>query len=462
MKIPWEKIPTDVRTVAKKLRSGGFQAWVVGGSVRDLLIGRLVTDYDVATDARPEQVMGIFRKTVPTGVKHGTITVLARNMNVEVTTFRVDGKYSDARRPDEVSFARTIEEDLSRRDFTINGIAYDPLTDLTVDPFGGEEDIARRTIRTIGDPRDRFHEDGLRPYRACRLASQLGFTIEATTFRAITECLHRAAEVSAERVRDEFIKIIQSEKPSVGIELLRECGLLQLCVPELLSGFDVRQNKYHKYDIYYHNIFSCDAATPDDYRIRLAALFHDIGKSYARKEVGEDKDRRKSVFYNHEIIGAAVARKILQRLKFSNADVKAITHLIRNHMFHYTSQWTDGAVRRFMRKVGLENIDSLFELRRADRIGNGLKRGESGSVGNLRNRINRVIEAENAITVKDLAVDGYDIMSELGLQPGPVVGRILRELLEQILDDPSKNTRETLLTVAREVLEAEKNKTAPV
>jgi tRNA nucleotidyltransferase (CCA-adding enzyme) len=462
MKIPGEKIPKEVRGAAKTLKSGGFQAWVVGGSVRDLLIGRPVTDYDVATDARPEQVMGVFRKTVPTGVKHGTVTVLARSMNVEVTTFRTDGKYSDARRPDEVSFARTIEEDLSRRDFTINGIAYDPLTDRMVDPFGGREDIARRTIRTIGDPRDRFHEDGLRPFRACRLASQLGFVIEAETFRAISECLGRAAEVSAERVRDELVKIIQSEKPSVGIELLRECGLLELCVPELLTGFDVRQNKYHKYDIYYHNIFSCDAASPADYRLRLASLFHDIGKSYARKEVGEDKDRTKSVFYNHEIIGAAVTRKVLQRLKFSNADVKAVTHLIRNHMFHYTSQWTDGAVRRFMRKVGLENIDSLFELRRADRIGNGLKRGESGSVGNLRNRINKVIEAENAITVKDLAVDGNDIMSELKLQPGPVVGRILRELLERILDDPSENTRETLLAVAREVLEAEKNKTAPV
>jgi poly(A) polymerase/tRNA nucleotidyltransferase (CCA-adding enzyme) len=462
MKIPGEKIPTDVLTVAKRLRNGGFQAWVVGGSVRDLLIGRPVTDYDVATDARPEQVTWIFRKTVPTGVKHGTVTVLARSMNVEVTTFRMDGKYSDARRPDEVTFALTVEEDLSRRDFTINGIAYDPLTDRTVDPFGGREDIARKTIRTIGDPRDRFHEDGLRPFRACRLASQLGFVIEAATFRAISECLDRAAEVSAERVRDELIKIIQSEKPSVGIELLRECGLLELSIPELLTGFDVRQNKYHKYDIYYHNIFSCDAAAPADYRIRLAALFHDIGKSYARKEVGEEKDRRKSVFYNHEIIGAAVTRKILQRLRFSNADVKAITHLIRNHMFHYTSQWTDGAVRRFMRKVGLENIDSLFELRRADRIGNGLKRGESGSVGNLRNRINKVIEAENAITVKDLAVDGYDIMSEFGLEPGPVVGRILRELLERILDDPSKNTRETLLAIAREVHEAKKNKTAPV
>ena len=466
------KIPTDVLHVVKVLSGRGYQAWIVGGSIRDLIIGRPVSDYDVATNAPPQNVMGLFKRTVPTGLKHGTVTVLTKSMNVEVTTFRLDGVYSDARRPDSVTFSASIEDDLARRDFTINGIAYDPIGGRMVDPHGGREDIAARTIRTIGNPVDRFTEDGLRPYRACRLAAQLGFVIDPGTFDAIPGCLDRAAKVSAERVREEFIKIIQSETPSTGIELLRMCGLLGLFLPELLAGFGVKQNKYHKYDIYFHNLHSCDAVPSADYRIRLAALFHDIGKYYAKKEVEEDsrpsarpdgpEGRKKSVFYNHEIIGAAITRKILYRLKFSNNDVKLITHLIRNHMFHYTVQWTDGAVRRFMRKVGLENIELLFELRKADRIGNGLKKGESNSVTVLKNRITRVIAAENAITVKDLSVDGYDIMNEFGIGPGPIIGKILRELLEQILDDPSKNMRETLLGIAKEALEAHKNKTAPV
>jgi tRNA nucleotidyltransferase (CCA-adding enzyme) len=448
-------IPSHVIKVARILHEYGHQAWIVGGSIRDLIIGRPAYDYDIATDAPPERVMEIVKRAIPTGIKHGTVTVLVNRKTVEVTTFRKDGKYSDSRHPDSVSYASTIQEDLSRRDFTINGIAYNPLSSELLDPFGGKKDIKARIIRTIGDPVQRFSEDGLRPYRACRFAAQLGFTIEKKTFEAILKCLDYASQVSMERIRDEFLKIILSEKPSIGIELLRNSGLLRLFLPELLEGYGIRQNKYHRYDIYFHNLYSCDAAEPD-YRIRLAALFHDIGKYYAKREVEAKHSGRKSVFYNHEIIGAAVTRKILQRLKFSNSDIRLITHLIRNHMFHYTNQWTDGAVRRFMRKVGLENIDALFDLRKADRIGNGLKRGESNSVLRLRERIEKIIEEENAITVKDLAVNGYDIMNELNLKPGPIVGRILNTLLEEILDDPTKNNRETLLEIARQVAVVEK------
>jgi tRNA nucleotidyltransferase (CCA-adding enzyme) len=444
-------IPKHVIRVADMLHQGGHQAWLVGGSIRDLLIGRPAYDYDIATDATPEKVMRIVKKSVPTGIKHGTVTVLSGGKSVEVTTFRRDGKYSDSRHPDAVSYASTIHEDLSRRDFTINGIAYNLLTGEFLDLFDGRTDIRNGIIRTIGDPILRFSEDGLRPYRACRFAAQLGFKIEERTFAAISQCLEYAARVSVERIREEFLKIILSEKPSIGIELLRTSGLLRLFLPELLEGYGINQNKYHRYDIYFHNLFSCDAAK-SDYRIRLAALFHDIGKYYAKREVEAGRGSTKSVFYNHEIIGAAVTRKILQRLKFSNSDVQFITHLIRNHMFHYTNQWTDGAVRRFMRKVGLENLDALFELRKADRIGNGLKRGESNSVLRLKERIEKIIEEENAITVKDLAVNGYDIMNELDLEPGPIVGRILNALLEEILDDPSKNNRQTLLEIARGML----------
>ena len=446
------KIPTHVQHIAQKLHSHGFQAWVVGGSIRDLLIGRPAYDHDIATDAIPEQVMEIFPRTVPTGIKHGTVTVLTGTSGVEITTFRSDSIYTDGRHPDNVTFANTIEEDLSRRDFTMNGIAYNPITDELIDPHEGKRDIENKTIRTIGDPVHRFTEDGLRPFRACRLASQLGFTIEEKTFSAISTCLETASAVSVERIRDEFIKILQSYKPSVGIELMRMCGLLEIFLPELLTGYEVNQNIYHRYDVYYHNLYSCDAADAEDYRIRLAALFHDIGKFHAKKEIEHSSRGKKSVFYNHEIIGAAITKRIMRRLKFSNQDIKIVTHLIRNHMFHYTNLWTDGAVRRFMRKVGLDNLNALFELRRADRIGNGLKQGNSRAVQNLKRRIEIIIEKENAITVKDLAIDGNDVMEHFNLKPGPIIGEILNHLLEEILDNPEKNNRRTLLKLGEEFM----------
>jgi tRNA nucleotidyltransferase (CCA-adding enzyme) len=447
------EFPQYVMHIARELHRKGFEAWVVGGSVRDSLIGRPAYDHDIATDATPEEVMGIFRRTVPTGVRHGTVTVLSGDESVEVTTFRSDGVYSDARHPDTVRFAKTIREDLSRRDFTINGIAFNPITGDLCDPFGGRGDIERRVIRTIGEPLDRFREDGLRPFRACRLASQLGFTIEKHTFETISVCTEQAAQVSVERIRDEFIRIIQSPKPSVGIELLRSSGLLEVFLPELLTGFGIRQNVYHRFDVYYHNLYSCDAADPSDYRVRLAALFHDMGKFHAKKEIEGHRDGTKSVFYNHEIIGAGITKRVMRRLKFSNQDVKFVTHLIRNHMFHYTHLWTDGAVRRFMRKVGLENLDALFELRRADRIGNGLKQGHSRAVQNLRTRIDKILEQENAITVKDLVINGHDVMEQFDLKPGPIIGETLQHLLEIILDDPEKNDRETLIGLAKEFLD---------
>ena len=449
-------IPQYVLDIANSLSKNGYEAWVVGGSVRDLIIGKAAYDYDVATDAHPDMVLSVFKRAIPTGIKHGTVTILMDGHQIEVTTFRSDGKYTDKRRPDHVTYASSIYEDLARRDFTINGIAYNPITGMTVDPYNGREDIQRGIIRTIGNPVERFREDGLRPFRACRFAAQLGFTIENNTFHAITNCLDTTSEISMERIRDEFLKILEAEKPSIGIDLMRKCGLLGQIIPEILTGFGVKQNRFHRYDIYYHNLYSCDAAPREDYRIRLAALFHDIGKYHVKRDTEEGK----SVFYNHEIIGAGIAKRVMRQMKFSNSDVRLVAHLIRNHMFHYTRQWTDGAVRRFIRKVGLEYLDALFELRRADRIGNGLKRGESNAVKNLKGRIEKVLEAENAITVKDLSVNGYDIMGEFGLEPGPLIGKILSQLLEEILDDPEKNRREILLSIAKEIV-AHEIKEAP-
>jgi len=452
------KLPDYIIKVAETLHKNGYQAWVVGGSLRDLILGKEPNDYDIATDARPEDVMKIFRRVIPTGIKHGTVTVLIDKNSIEVTTFRKDGKYIDGRRPEYITYASSIYEDISRRDFTINGIAYNPITDQIIDPYNGIEDIKNKVIRTIGNPIERFHEDGLRCYRACRFSSQLNFTIETNTYESIKKSLDVASKISAERVREEFIKILQSSKPSVGIECMRKSGLLKIAIPELLDGYGVEQNKYHRYDVYYHNLYTCDAATEKDYRIRLAALLHDIGKPYAKKEIKEnEKGSKKSVFYNHEIIGATIAKIIMKRLKFSNADVNFVTHLIRNHMFHYTENWTDGAVRRFLRKIGIENLDALFELRKADRIGNGLKRGESNAIKRFKERIEKIIEQENAITVKDLAVNGYDIMNTFNLKPGPIVGKILNELLEVILDEPEKNNKEALLQIAKEILEKNQN-----
>jgi poly(A) polymerase/tRNA nucleotidyltransferase (CCA-adding enzyme) len=444
-----ESTGREITKIARSLRQAGFECYLVGGSVRDLIMGGTALDFDFATDARPEEVMKVFRRVIPTGIKHGTVTVMMGELGFEVTTYRADGAYLDGRRPESVRFSRTLTEDVARRDFTINGLAYDVLKEEVVDLVEGLADIERKTIRTIGEPDARFGEDGLRPLRACRFAAKLGFSIEDETFAAIGRSLEVAGRVSMERVRDELMKMLEAETPSIGIEYMRESGLLQLFLPELAACFGVMQNKYHLYDIYYHSLYSCDAAPPEKPLIRLAALLHDLGKVATRRE-GDDGD---NTFYNHEVIGTRLAKRIMRRLKFSNDEVAAVANLVANHMFHYTEEWTDGAVRRFMRKVGLENLDNLIALRVADRVGNGMRGGLPQPIRVLMKRIEKIIEDENAITVKDLDIDGHAVMEEFGVQPGPIVGAILNELLELVLDSPEMNTRETLIAKAREIYE---------
>ncbi len=435
----------------------GFECYLVGGGVRDLLLGHDIYDFDFTTSARPEQVMRLFKRVIPTGIKHGTVTVLVNDWEFEVTTFRADGDYSDGRRPESVSYSDSLEEDVMRRDFTINGLAYDVLTDEIIDYTDGIEDIKRKVIRTIGDPHDRFGEDGLRTYRACRFASKLGFVIEPATLAAIGDALSTAAKVSAERVRDEIIKLLATNLPSVGFEYMRESGLLELCLPELSACLGLEQNRFHAYDIYYHSLYSCDAAPKEKPLVRLAALFHDIGKVTTRRGSGDGE----YTFYNHEVIGARLTRRIMKRLKFSNNDIEYVNNLVINHMFHYTGDWSDGAVRRFMRKVGVENIPDLFVLREADRVGNGTRTGLPEPIAKLQERISAVIEAENAITVRDLHIDGNIIMSHFSLEPGPVIGRILHELLELVLDHPDMNSSDILLSKAEEIYAALKNENQP-
>jgi len=454
MKTRHIEIPSEVKehilSIVNQFRERGYQCYLVGGSVRDLLLGHPVYDYDFATDAHPETVMRMFRRVVPTGIKHGTVSVImSDDSTYEITTYRSDGAYIDGRRPEQVSFSKTLEEDVLRRDFTINGLAFDVFSAEVIDYVGGLDDIGRRIIRTIGNPVERFSEDGLRTYRACRFASKLGFDIDQDTFNAISRTLDVARKLSVERVRDEFKKILETEKPSVGIELLRKCGLLNLFLPELDECYGMDQNKYHIYDIYHHSLYSCDAVPGDRPLIRLAAILHDIGKAPARRE-GPDGDY---TFYNHEVIGAKLTRRIMKRLRFSNDEIVHVNNLVLNHMFHFTDDWTDGAVRRFMRKVGVENLDDLFLLRIADRKGNGSRDGIPAPLLKLKERIDRIIEEENAITVRDLDIDGHVLMDEFNLAPGPLIGRILNDLLEVVLDDPYANRRDILLERSREILD---------
>jgi|GEM_PF-273742 len=330
-----EKIPSFVWTAAKELKEHGFKAYLVGGSVRDLYLGRVPFDYDIATDAYPEQVAKIFAKSIPTGAKFGTMVVVlpdenGENFDLEITTFRSEADYFGGRWPAKVEFTKTIEEDLERRDFTVNAMALNLNSDSLdlIDPFGGQVDLAAKVMRAVGDPLARFEEDGLRAMRACRLASNLGFTIDAQTFAAIPTTLTILAQVSVERIRDEFMKLIlKSPMPSMGIEHLRKSGILAVIMPELLEGIDVVQPQFHTDDVYSHSLKALDIAED---RIKLAALLHDIGKPRTKTE--DDKGVH---FYGHDVVGTEMTKEIMQRLKFSNAEIEHTTTLVRWHMFYY-------------------------------------------------------------------------------------------------------------------------------
>ncbi|MBN1897183.1 MAG: HD domain-containing protein [Spirochaetes bacterium] len=443
-------IPDHVQELAGKFISSHYQVYLVGGILRDILLDRDFDkkEIDLATNAHPDDVKNIFKKVIPTGIKHGTVTVLYKTIHFEVTTFRLDGQYSDGRHPDRISYADTIEEDLKRRDFTINAFAYDLKDHTFIDLFKGLDDLKKGIIRTIGPPEERFKEDGLRLMRAIRFSTILGFKIEPVTFRGIEKSIDMLHHVSAERIRDELVKILQSEKPSIGLELARASGILRIILPELLTGFGIDQNKFHKFDVYHHNLSTCDAAPKGNLAVRLASLFHDISKP-ATKQTPQD-DSKESTFYNHEVIGAIVTKKILKRLKFSNEIIEKVMKLIRHHMFFYTEEWTDSAVRRFIRKVGLDLLKDLFLLREADRIGGGIKKGNSYHLKKLQKHIDRILEEENAFSLKDLKVNGHDVMKIKNIPPSSEVGTILNYLLERVLDHPEDNEKETLKRLIRE------------
>jgi tRNA nucleotidyltransferase (CCA-adding enzyme) len=441
-----KRVPAAIQDLLRRLHGAGHRAFLVGGCVRDLLRGVPVSDWDIATIARPEEVLRIFPSAIPTGLKHGTVTVPTDAGPCEVTTFRIEWGYTDARRPDRVEFVTDLEADLARRDFTVNAIAWDPLHGEEIDPFGGKADLAARLLRAVGAPVDRFREDGLRPIRAARFAATLEFDLEPSTEAALGEARAEVSRVAVERLRDELMKLLGAPRPSRGFEVLRKAGLLAILLPELQASVAVPQNRYHAYDVYFHTVYTVDSAPPEKPVVRLAALFHDLGKPLTRVE----RENGEATFYNHEFESARLAGEAMTRLRFPRDTVDQVVHLVRYHMFDYRQEWTDAAVRRFVQKVGVDNIADLFDLRIADNIGNGLKTGFPHYLEEFRGRIEGVLAARAALTLGDLKVDGKDVMRELGLPPGPRVGEVLGWLLEQVVEEPSLNERDRLLRRARE------------
>ena len=435
---PW---PAQVLAALERLRAGGHQAYLVGGALRDVLLGRGAAELlDVATDRRPEEVMALFPRIEPIGIAHGTVLVLLEGLGFECTTFRREGAYADARHPDEVEFTMDLRADLARRDFTVNALAFDPLSGVLVDAHDGLLDLEHRRLRAVGEPLARFREDALRPVRAARFAATLEFELEPVTRAALGGVVDRARLVAPERVRVELEKLMAAPRPSTGLELLREAGLLELWMPELARCHAVPQNRWHAHDVYTHSLETCDHAPQHKAVVRWAALLHDVGKPDTRVERRGD-----GTFYGHQTVGAELADRLLERLRFPGAQRAAIVHLVREHMFDYRSEWSDAAVRRWVRRVGEEAVADLFDLRIADMLGNGLTTGFPAQLEPLRRRIERVLAGSHALRVGDLAVDGRDVMEALGIGPGPGVGEALEVLLEEVLEEPGRNTRERLL-----------------
>lgn len=465
-------IPDYVQAVARILLKEGYKCYLVGGALRDVVMTINPDDYDLATDALPEVMLTIFPKAVSTGIRFGTVTVLVSDVHgvrqeVQVTTLRSEQQYVDGRWPSSVKFVTNLDEDLSRRDFTWNAMALDfsqteldgkaeVKTWVIYDPFGGKKDLWRKRVCAVGDPIERFTEDGLRAFKACRMAAQLDFELDPGTFSAIQKTLPIARKISMERIRDEFMKMVKnSAKPSVGVELMRTSGLLEIFMPELLEGVGVDQPVYHAYDVYTHLLKSMDAAPVE---IRLAALFHDLGKP--RKAMPDGH------FYGHDLESEKITREIMKRMKFSRVDIERVTRLVRFHMFYYpvpeedsskdeiekyeAHLWTDAAVRRFVARVGEENIEDLFKLRIADASGNPNAMFQPDEIEKLQERISEVRAKDMVLKITDLAIDGNDLKA-MGVPVGPEMGRILTTILTKVIDDPGLNEKEQLKKMVKDI-----------
>jgi tRNA nucleotidyltransferase (CCA-adding enzyme) len=455
------KIPKPVSAVLQKIEKEGFEAYVVGGCVRDLIMDKTPKDWDVATNATPDQVQKFFPDSFYEN-EFGTVGVKVEKFApngksdrehdvIEVTTFRVEAAYTDRRRPDQVQFVKTIQEDLGRRDFTMNAIALRVQADAfdIADPYAGQKDIKNKLIRTVGDPQDRFDEDALRMMRAIRFHAQLGFEIEKETFEAIKKNSKHLQKIALERIKDELEKIILSDNASEGIDMLHQTGLLEHVIPELEKGVGVKQNRHHIYTIYQHSILALKYCPSSKLEVRLASLLHDIAKPQTKRGEGEF-----ATFYNHDHVGARVAEKILQRLHFSNEVIQKVRLLVDQHMFYYNpDEVGESSVRRLIQKVGLENMQDLIDLRIADRLGSGTPKAKPYKLRHLEYMIDKV--SHDAVSVKMLKLNGNDLMKELGIVPGPKIGAILDVLLAEVIEEAGKNNRQHLLSRAKELAEKE-------
>lgn len=459
-----ELIPQEILSIYKKFQDAGFNIYLVGGCVRNLLMKRDVKDWDFTTNAAPEHILKLF----PNGFydnKFGTVGIpveMAGKKHIaQVTTFRTEHGYSDRRRPDFVKWGKTIEEDLSRRDFTINAIAMklssrppseagnSHLSIVLIDPYNGEKDLKNKIVKAVGNPKQRFKEDALRLIRAVRIATEHEFTIEEKTWNEIVSDAKLIKEVSQERIQTELIRILASEHPYEGTMLLKNSNLLQYILPELLEGIgvsQVRPGRHHTSDVFTHNILSLKFCPAKDPIVRFATLLHDVGKP----KVANRDEKGLIIFHNHEIVGARMARQICDRLHFSKKDRDKIVNLIRWHMFTVDEKITDAGVRRFIRRVGVESVKHMMDLRIGDRLGGGTQTAESWRLKLFKKRIEEQLQPA-PFSINDLVIDGNDVMKELNLKPGPKVGEVLRKLFEEADEDLSKNNREYLLKRMREL-----------
>ncbi|NTW75664.1 MAG: HD domain-containing protein [Candidatus Moranbacteria bacterium] len=464
----YTSIPDPVLAVLDTLRRNGYQGHIVGGCVRDLFLGREPKDWDVTTDARPEKVLALFPDSFCEN-DFGTVGVKVEPFQregrpgrehdiIEVTTYRTESTYSDRRRPDQVSFVTSLTEDLSRRDFTMNAIALeisaprpDGSREMTIiDPFHGQEDLRRHLIRTVGHPEQRFGEDALRMMRAIRLFSELRkpeseWSIDEPALSAIRKHAGFLSHVSRERVRDEFSRIILSDNPADGIELLRTTGLLHDILPELETGVGVGQNLHHRYEIYDHNLRSIRHCPSPKLEVRLAALLHDVGKPDTKRGDGYH-----STFHGHEHVGARITKRALQRLRYDSTTIERVSSLVDQHMFYYNvGEVTETSVRRLIRRVGLENMKDLIDLRIADRLGSGVPKAKPYKLRHLEYMVEKV--SQDPISVKMLAINGNDLIKEASMEPGPKIGAVLDVILSEVIEDPKKNERAPLLIRAKEL-----------
>jgi len=431
-----EKIPDIVLDISRRLLKNGYQAFIVGGAIRDSLLGLQAKDWDVATDAKPDRIRDLFPEMTSFNLKHGTVTLVSEGSHFEVTTFRGSG-----------GFGLSIEEDLAHRDFTFNAMAYDITNKRIIDPFGGKKDTKDKVVRAVLNPPERFQEDPLRMMRAIRFSLELGYSIDPETLIAINSMAEAIDRVAKERIRDELLRILMVKKPSVGFNLMRKSGLLKRILPELVEGYRKRQNNYHRYTIYRHTIETVDSIERDPV-LRLSALFHDIAKPRVREKI-EGRWR----FLGHAAASAELARETMMRLKFSNEWITRVTGLVSNHMFDYKQELSDRAIRRFIKRVGADNVDGLIALRKADDLAHGWGRDFEKDIEKFENRIDSQINKSHPFTISDLAVNGHDVIKIVGLQPGPRIGQILNQLLEVVIEKPEHNKKNKLIEILKDMKE---------